>query len=325
MKSIVMVAYAEAQILDVTGPIEVFDVASKLLAERSKTARPYRVELVAPSKGAIVMSNGISLIAAGAFARLRGPIDTLLVAGGLGSRRVVQDAAFIRTLQRQAARARRLASICTGAFCLAQAGLLDGRRATTHWASCARLASDFPKIEVVPDAIYVKDGSVWTSAGVTAGMDLALAMVEEDFGTSLALEVARHLVVFLKRPGGQSQFSRTLEAQGAQREPLRELPSWIAERLADDLSVPRLARRSGMSPRNFARSFAREVGVTPARYVEQVRVEAARRKLEESTGADLERVAHVCGFGSAEVMRRAFQRQLHVSPRSYRERFESTR
>jgi transcriptional regulator GlxA family with amidase domain len=222
-----------------------------------------------------------------------------------------------------APRVRRLGSVCSGAFLLAEAGLLDGRRATTHWGWCKVLAERHPAVRVDPDPIFVRDGNVYTSAGVTAGMDLALALVEEDHGRALALQVARQLVLFLRRPGGQSQFSAQLAVQSADREPLRDLQAWIAEHPGLDLSVPSLARRVAMSPRNFARVFARELGTTPARFVERVRVEAARRRLEESAhGVDM--VAAECGFGTAESMRRAFLRTLHVPPSAYRSRFRTT-
>jgi transcriptional regulator GlxA family with amidase domain len=213
-----------------------------------------------------------------------------------------------------------VASVCSGAFVLAAAGLLDGRRATTHWGWCDTLAESFPDVTVEPDCIFVRDGNVWTSAGVTAGIDLALAMVEEDAGREVALAIARRLVVFLKRPGGQSQFSAQLAGQLAEREPLVELQAWIADHLDADLSVERLAEMATMSVRNFSRTFAAEVGITPARFVERARVEGARRLLEEST-ASVDEVAARCGFGTAETMRRTFLRALRVSPSDYRRRF----
>jgi transcriptional regulator GlxA family with amidase domain len=210
--------------------------------------------------------------------------------------------------------------VCTGAFLLAEAGLLDGRRATTHWSACDALARRYPAVAVDRDPIYVRDGDVWSSAGITAGMDLALAMVEDDLGHEVALQTARWLVLFVQRPGGQAQFSASLAAQRAERAPLRELQAWILDHVDGDLSVPALAARAHMSPRHFARAFAKEVGVTPAAYVETVRVERARQQLERGV-ASLEAVAHACGFGSAEVMRRAFHRRLGVAPSTYRERF----
>jgi transcriptional regulator GlxA family with amidase domain len=249
-----------------------------------------------------------------------GGIDTLLVAGGIGAPRAAADRALIGWLRRIAPRARRLGSVCTGAFLLAEAGLLDGRRATTHWRFCRQLAERYPRVAVDPDPIFVRDRRVYTSAGVTAGMDLALALVEEDHGREVALGVARQLVMFLKRPGGQSQFSVPLMAQAAERQPLSELLTWIGDHPGADLSVEALARRAAMSPRNFARVFTRHVGMTPARFVERARVEAARRRLEESS-VGVEVIATESGFNSAEIMRRAFLRTVRVSPADYRHRF----
>jgi transcriptional regulator GlxA family with amidase domain len=223
-----------------------------------------------------------------------------------------------------APRVRRLVSVCTGAFVVAAAGLLEGRRATTHWAATGALARAHPRITVDADALFVRDGHVYTSAGVTAGMDLALALVEEDHGRALALSVARHLVLFLKRPGGQSQFSAHLAAQAIPDGPMQGLPAWVVEHLRDDLSVESLARRVAMSPRNFARVFTRTTGTTPARFVARARVEEARRALED-TGLPVDTVAARCGFGSAEQMRRTFRRHLRVVPREYRRRFETDR
>ncbi len=333
-----MLAFPDAQILDVTGPLEVFAIASRLLSERQvsrsepkasevhKASRDagYRLELVAANAGPVRMSSGLELVAQRALREVRGPIDTLFVAGGEGTRRAAGDAQTIDWIRRMDARARRMAGVCTGAFLLARAGLLDGRRATTHWRSCGELARRFPRIRVEPDRIYVRDGRIATSAGVTAGMDLALALLEDDLGGELARDVARHLVLFLRRPGGQSQFSVQLASPLAGRPSLRELQSWIHEHPDADLGVDVLARRMGMSPRNFARIFTRELALTPARYVERARVEAARQWLEDSR-AGLDEVASACGFGSAETLRRAFQRLLRVSPSAYRDAFAQQR
>jgi transcriptional regulator GlxA family with amidase domain len=217
-------------------------------------------------------------------------------------------------------KARRVASICTGAFLLAEAGLLDGRRATTHWMFAKKLATRYPRVRVEPDQIYVQDEHVYTSAGVAAGMDLSLALVEEDFGGSLALQVARALVLFLRRPGGQAQFSALLSSQASDNKRLHELQVWMAENLDQDLSVENLASQVAMSPRNFARVFVRDTGITPAHLVEQLRVEAARRELE-MTDQGLDEIAAASGFRSAEVMRRAFLRAIGTSPSSYRQHF----
>ncbi len=321
IRTVALIAFPDVQILDVTGPLEVFARAARWLVEHGRRAEPvYRVELLAATAGPLVTSSGVRLIADRSVASVRGGIDTLLVAGGIGTEAAVRDRRLLDALRRLARRVRRLGSVCSGTFLLAAAGLIDGRRVTTHWRACERLARAFPTLTVDPDPIFVRDGNVYTSAGVTAGMDLALALVEEDEGREVAMHVARDLVMFLRRPGGQSQFSAQLAVQAADREPLRELQAWIADHLATDLSVETLAARVAMSPRNFARVFAREVGVTPARFVERARVEAARRRLEESSDG-VDRVADACGFGSAESMRRAFLRTLRVSPSAYRTRF----
>jgi transcriptional regulator GlxA family with amidase domain len=253
------------------------------------------------------------------LAAAAGPIDTLIVAGGAGVDAACRDRRLIAWIARASKRTRRTCSVCTGAFLLAEAGLLAGRRATTHWSACADLAARYPDIDVDPDAIYVQDGAVWSSAGITAGIDLALALVEGDLGRSLAMRVARRLVVFLKRPGGQSQFSALLEAQTAD-DGFAALHEWMAANLAGDLSVERLADQAAMSPRNFARVYAAKFGTTPAKAVEAMRVEAARRALEDSD-RQIDEVARRCGFGDEETMRRAFQRRLGVNPRDYRRRF----
>jgi transcriptional regulator GlxA family with amidase domain len=312
VRRIAIVVFDRVQSLDVTGPLEVFTAASRLAGDDA-----YRVELVGTSA---TTTSGLTLGPLLAPAALRGPLDTLLVAGGEGTREAEHDVDLVPWIARTAPRARRVASVCSGAFLLARAGLLDGRRATTHWAWCDALARRHPMVRVEPDPIFVRDGDVWTSAGVTAGMDLALALVEEDHGPELALAVARQLVLFVRRPGGQAQFSAQLAAQAADLAPLRELQGWIAEHPEADLSVAALASRAHMSPRNFARAFAREVGTTPAAYVEAVRVEQARARLE-ATGASLASVARACGFGSGETMRRAFHRRLGVAPAEYRTRF----
>jgi transcriptional regulator GlxA family with amidase domain len=316
-RRIVILMYPGVQPLDVVGPAEVFNTAALL------EAPGYSVEVVARERGP-VESSTVGLVADRALRNCGGPIDTLIVAGGGGVRDAGRDAATVSWVRRAAARSRRVASVCTGAFLLAGAGLLDGRRATTHWSGCEPLADRYPEVEVERDPIFVQDGNVYTSAGVTAGMDLALALVEEDLGRRTALEVARWLVLFVKRPGGQSQFSAQLAAQTAEREPLRELQDWIAGNLDADLSVPALAARTQMSERNFARAFRRELGMTPAASVETTRVEAARIALE-SGGTPIEVVALECGFGTVETMRRAFHRRLGVGPAEYRARFRSPR
>jgi transcriptional regulator GlxA family with amidase domain len=295
--------------LDVVGPAEVF-----------ASAGAYDVEVVAPDPDPFFMSNGMQVVPHASMADVRGPIDTLMIAGGEGTRRMATEPRVLEWTRAAAKRSRRVTSVCSGAFVLGAAGLLDGRRATTHWAWCDTLAELYPDVEVERDSIFVVDGDVYTSAGVTAGMDLALALVEEDLGADVAREVAQQLVVFLRRPGGQSQFSAQIAAPPAEREPLREVQAYIAGNVAADLSVPALAERAAMSPRNFARAFRRETGMTPAAYVESVRVEQARIALEGSD-AQVESIARHCGFGTVETMRRAFHRRLGVGPAAYRSRF----
>ncbi len=325
VRHIVMVAFDDAQMLDICGPLEVFSCAARLLTDdERRRPLPYTVEVVAARRGPLRMSSGLELVAQRRFGDVRGGVDTLMVAGGRGAAAAAADEALVAWLRRMAPRVRRLASVCTGALVLAQTGLLDGKRATTHWSACAQLAARYPQITVDPEPIFVRQGKVYTSAGVTTGMDLALALVEEDHGAQVARATARQLVLFLQRPGGQSQFSAQLEVQLADREPLAELTAWMADHLAHDLSVEALARRAAMSPRNFARVFGRMVGATPARFVERLRVEAARRRLVES-GDGVDAVAADCGFGTAESMRRAFQRTLRVAPSDYRARFADRR
>jgi transcriptional regulator GlxA family with amidase domain len=323
-RRVCMLAYDGANSLDVVGPLEVFSTATRYLELEDPAApAPYAIEILAAKRGLVRTFAGIALLAERPYADVRAGIDTLLVAGG-DTRGLLDDAVLLRWLRRMQPRVRRLGSVCTGAFILAAAGLLAGKRATTHWRWADALAAGFPEVQVEADALYVRDGNVYTSAGVTSGMDLALALVEEDLGQRLALEVARGLVLFLKRPGGQSQFSSHLAAQAVPRGPLKDLPEWIVDHLDEDLTIECLAERVAMSPRNFARVFLREMGVTPAKFVERARVERARRSLEE-TRRSMDEVAGECGFGSAERMRRTFRRHLRVVPHDYRKRFERVR
>ena len=305
---VVIVVHDRVQSLDVSGPAEVFAAAG------------HHVRVVSPDGGPVRSEAGLTLVPDGDLTSVRGPIDTLVVAGGPGTLEAVVDRALIDWLRLAGPRCRRITSVCSGAFLLAEAGLLDGRRATTHWSVCDVLARHYPAVTVEPDAIFVRDGEVWTSAGVTAGMDLALALVEQDHGRDTALAIARRFVLFLRRPGTQAQFSAQLAAQVAERDALQDVQAHIADHPGADLSVEALAGRAGMSVRNFARSFRAEVGITPARYVEAVRIEAARRRLEE-TDDGVEAIAAGCGFGTAETMRRAFLRTLRVPPAEYRRRF----
>lgn len=321
-RHVVLVAFPGVESLDVVGPLEVFTGAQRLLEQTGREDRGYRVTVAARGGGAIRSLSGLALLPDADLDGPLEPIDTVMVAGGEGTRPVNVDPGLVDWLRDTAPRARRVASVCTGAFLLAEAGLLDGRRAVTHWAACESLARRFPAVRVEPDPIYVRDGSIATSAGVTAGMDLALAFVEEDLGRDAALTIARWLVLFLHRPGNQSQFSVQLSAQFADRAILRDLQHWMADHPDADLSVEAMADRVGMSPRNFARRFHREVGVTPGRYVERLRLEAARRRLEESDDP-VEWIAAACGYGTAETMRRGFVRSLTVAPTEYRRRFRT--
>lgn len=310
-----IVAFDGVEALDVTGPWEVLHTAGAI-ARRT----PELICITGDGRD-VRGSSGLAYAAGRAIADVD-DLDTLIVAGGLGIEGALEDRGLIGGIARLAAGARRTAGVCSGAFLLAEAGLLDGRRATTHWAHCARLAERYPGVEVDPDPIFIRDGAVLTSAGVTAGMDLALALVEEDHGREVALQTARMLVVYARRPGGQSQFSVQLVTGSASDPPLRELQAWIAEHPDEDLSVGALAGRMHLSERQLGRIFRRELGASPADYVERVRIERARTLLEAESDP-LELVASRCGFASAEVMRRAFHRRLGASPREYRERFRS--
>jgi transcriptional regulator GlxA family with amidase domain len=321
-REIVIVVYPQVQSLDVTGPLEVFTGAQRLIDHSGLSDRGYRVRIFSVDGTTLETSSGLTLTPHGALHEAPSSVDTLIVAGGHGCMQAADDAVLTHWIAHAARNARRTVSVCTGAFVLASAGLLEGRRATTHWASAEALARLHPAVNVDPEPIFLNDGPIWTSAGVTAGMDLALALVEDDLDRESALAVARHLVLFLRRPGGQSQFSATLVSQQPAREPLREAQLFAVENPNADLSVEAMADRAHMSPRHFARSFRAQVGVTPGRYVERVRIEAARRRLED-TSDSIGTIATACGFGTPETMRRVFLRTLTVGPAEYRGRFQS--
>jgi len=310
-RTVLLVLFDGVQSLDVTGPLEVFTGAEQ------HTPGTYHVRTASLEGGPVRTSSGLALVPDGALTAMPDP-DTLLVPGGQGTRG--PDPRLTDWLRAHGPRARRLVSVCTGAILLAAAGLLDGRRATTHWAYCDKLARDHPAVTVDPDPIYVRDGYIATSAGVTSGIDLALALVEEDLDREVALTVARHLVVFLRRPGNQAQFSAQLAAQTARRDPLREVQRWITEHPAGDLTVESLAARARLSPRHFARAFREETGTTPGRYVDRVRLEHARRLLEDTCDG-VEEISRASGYGTPEAMRRAFVRALGTAPAEYRRRF----
>lgn len=315
-KPVAIIVPPNAQSLDVSGPLDAF-----LEANRHASGGPlYEVRLVATGARRTIRVGGMSLVADSSIVDDASSIDTMLVAGTPDFAIAYTSSDLHAWLRRRAPKARRYGSVCTGAFFLGASGLLDGMNATTHWEHAAELAERFPAAKVVPDQIYVQDGALYTSAGVTAGIDLALKLIEDDHGRDLALTVARRLVVFLKRPGGQSQFSAHLAAQMADEGKIRSLQHWILDHLSLDLSLVSLASRVAMSVRNFTRVFQDETGTTPADFVEMARVDAARRLLEESE-TPLQRVASRCGFGSPDTMRRAFLRRIETAPSDYRERF----
>ena len=321
-RRIVFVSGPAVEILDLVGPLQVFARASDMHAQTSPGSPPiYSVEVVSISTSRSLVANcGVRITADRTFREVRGKIDTLLVAGGDAIEQNEINPAAVRWLKRISPRIRRVGSVCTGAMLLARAGLLDGRRATTHWNWCQTLIKRAPRARVERDPIFVRDENVYTSAGVTAGMDLALALVEEDHGSRLALQVARNLVLYLRRSGGQSQFSAALSLQLTDRKPLLELEAWVLDNLQKPLTVPLLAQRVAMSPRNFARVFTKEMKTTPAKFVERLRVEAARRRLEESHNS-MEMIADECGFGNVNSMRNVFQRTLKIAPGQYRRHF----
>ncbi|MCB9765657.1 MAG: GlxA family transcriptional regulator [Alphaproteobacteria bacterium] len=318
-RDVALLVFPEVQTLDFAGPLEVFSVSRRLLEAQGR-GPAYRTRVLSLDGGPLRTSSGLQVTPDAAVCAVETPPDTLLVAGGAGVYAALQQVALVDWLRAVAPKVRRVGSVCTGAFLLAEAGLLDGRAATTHWSRCATLAERYPAVQVREDPIFIADGPVRTSAGVTAGIDLALSLVEEDHGPALALEVARWLVMFVRRPGGQSQFSVQLAAQSAERAPLRELQAWIQEHPGADLTVARLAARVGMSPRNFARCFREQLGVSPGRYVRRIRLEAARQRLERSDASQAE-IASTCGFGTVESLRRSFLGALAVTPGAYRERF----
>ncbi len=318
-RNVVVVAYPGMQSLDAVGPYEVFAAATRVVG--GSPASGYAVRLVSVDGRPVRAGSGVVLGAE----PLPGPeerIDTMVLPGGDQARTARSDPTLMPWIADTAPRCRRVATVCTGAFLAAEAGLLDGRRVTTHWASAAQLAREYPRLEVDADPIYLRDGKYWTSAGVTAGIDLALALVEDDLGAQVAQTVARWLVMFLHRPGGQTQFASPVWLRRAERSTVRAVQTLVESAPAGDHRLPALAAAAAMSVRHFTRVFADEVGETPGRFVERVRLEAARHELE-TTSDTLEVVASRCGFGSAETLRRTFQRRLNVTPDSYRRRFRT--
>jgi transcriptional regulator GlxA family with amidase domain len=314
-KTVAMVAMPGVQLLDVSGPLDVFAEAN------AQTSRPcYRLIVIGTEKGRVRSSSGVRIVPDHSIEDAPNQrLDTVLVAGCPHTADWVPSVSVVNWLRRHAPKARRFGSVCSGAFVLAAAGLLDGRRVTTHWAVADRLAAAFPKVQVERDALHVRDGAVRTAAGVTAGLDLALALVEEDLGREVAKRVAAQLVMFFKRPGGQLQFRRQGRIELSGRSALQELQRWIAAHPEADHTIPALADRMGVSPRHFARLFRTELGVTPAVWVEQVRVNAARQLLE-SNRVPSKQIAMLCGFSDADTLRRAFSRQVGITPAEYRKR-----
>lgn len=316
---IVFVVFDGFQTLDLTGPHDVFAGANEVLADLRPTAVRYRQTVASLEGGAVTSESGLQL-STEPISMLPNQIQTLAVPGGIGTRDASNDAGLIDAVADLSRRAERTITICSGAFIAAAAGLLDGRRVTTHWARADALARRFPSLEVDDDPIYIHDGDVWTSAGVTAGIDLALGVVEHDHGAQAAQTVARRLVMFLRRPGGQSQFAAPVWAERAELEPIRQAQDLIDAAPGDDHRVAVLAARVGMSERHFTRRFTEQVGAAPAQYIASLRLEAARRALETTTDTT-DAIASRCGFGTAETMRRTFARRLSTSPDQYRRRF----
>lgn len=318
-RTLVFLAYPQMGLLDLTGAQTVFWAATRAMTKRGLPG--YTLHTASLDGGLIQTAEGLAVQTEALHRFDDVVIDTLIVPGAPNIRQAMIDAVdLVQWLRDASTKARRTASVCSGTFLMAQAGLLDGCRAATHWAMCDLLKSGFPSVEVDLDAIFIQQGNVWTSAGVSAGIDMALALVEADCGRDVALQVARELVVFLKRPGGQAQFSQLLQLQMQDSAGFDELHLWISEHLDDDLTIDRLAHQAGMSPRNFARVYKRQTGRTPAKAVEMFRLEAARRLLEDSR-RNIDQIARSCGFGDEERMRHTFQRHLSISPRDYRNRF----
>ena len=319
---ILLIGFPPAQMLDISGPLDVFTIANEL-SEAAGRRTPYNISLAGPAAGTLMTTSGVALQAAFSLFDTALRPDTLLICGGRGARMSSRDTKLIGALATLCERASRVGSICTGAFPLAATGALEGQRATTHWAHFDEFSAQFPRVEIDRDALFLSAGKCHTSAGITAGIDFCLSLVERDLGRALALQVARELVVFMKRPGGQSQFSTLLmhDATGPDKAPFDELVRWMAEHLNDDLSVEVLAERVAMSPRHFARRFSLALKIAPGKYVQLLRLDAARRLLTESTWS-VKQIAHLCGFQSAETMRIAFQRSLNTSPSDFRARFQ---
>lgn len=320
IRPIGIVAYSGVAALDITGPYDVFAFANKIIQKEGiSQEKVYPITLLAEQAGPVITLSGMQVIADQSFSQINENYDTLIIPGG-SLEDVLPNTEIVELIKVMSPKVRRLASVCTGAFLLAESGLLDGHKATTHWNWCGEFTEKYPQVKVESDRIFVREGHIMSSGGATSGIDLALAMVEEDWGQKIALAVAQFLVVFLRRPGGQSQFSGYLTREASSHQDLRELQSWIMQNPEEDLKVEILAERMAMSSRNFARLFLSETGITPAKFVEMVRIDAARNLLE-LTKFHIDNIADSSGFNDSENMRRAFMRQLGVNPSDYRKRF----
>lgn len=327
-RDVAMLVYPNCLLIDAIAPMEVFNFANGMLQLMGRittlSESVYTLSIVAEHRGSVKTSSGISVVADKSYEDISDGIDTLMVAGATHESYIdaaVQDTKLRNWLIHMRPRVRRMVSICTGAFVLAGTGLLNGRKATTHWMYCDQMANQYSDVRVQPDRIFVRDGDIYTSGGVTAGIDLALSLVEEDWGWEVAAEVARKMLIFMRRPGGQSQFSSYVFNEAKTRKDFRALQAWIVSNPHADLGVEQLAERMSMSPRNFSRLFCQEIGVTPAKFVEGIRLEAARNMMLQ-TDLPMESVASNCGFSSAEQMRRTFQRILKTTPQEHRAYFK---
>jgi transcriptional regulator GlxA family with amidase domain len=319
-RNVVLLGYQGVQALDVVGPFDVFSAASLLLAGRGRADEGYAPVLASADGTAVATLTGLEFVSK-PLPDPASPIDTVLLPGGMGIDRARADHATIDWIRAVGGRANRVVSVCSGAFLAAEAGLLDGCIATTHWASAEQLAGEYPRVTVDPEPIFVRSSDrVWTAAGVTAGIDLSLALVEDDFGTEIAQSVARWLVMYLRRPGGQTQFAPPVWMPRARRRPIRAVQERIEAEPGAAHSISELARHAAMSPRHFTRVFTAEVGESPGAYVERIRTDAARRQLTE-TDDTVTTIAARCGFGTAETMRRNFVRRVGVSPDHFRKTF----
>ncbi|WP_051911376.1 GlxA family transcriptional regulator [Methylomicrobium agile] len=323
-RRVAMVVYPNCEIVDVTGPMDVFcyaNYALRLAGQIAEDEPVYSLSLIAERAGPVKTASGMKIFADFSYDEVPGDIDTLMVTGAPFTVDAWTDQKLTRWLPAMLPKVRRMVSICTGAFLLAESGLLNNRKATTHWLFCEELANRYRNVQILPDKIFVRDGSIYTSGGVTAGIDLALSLVEDDWGWEVAADVARAMLIFMRRPGGQSQFSSYVFNEAKTRKDFRELQAWIVSHPDADLSVEALADRMAMSPRNFSRVFCQEIGVTPAKFVERTRLEAARNLILRSD-LPMESIAGKCGFNNAEQMRRTFQRFLNISPQEYRANFK---